>query len=161
VTSNGTVTPYQNPTVQGFYDWIWKIPKSFSSITSVIFYVDVPAGTNGGGAACATWSPPSPTATPTPTPTSPPLPSCLNVQVEVAGGGSLSSLKVGDSLNFVVSFDGTVEDVGVVIKKEGIRVKTLAAGSPQTNSWTSSAYTIESLGSYEVSAYVKVNGVWQ
>lgn len=106
---------------------------------------------------------PSRSVAPGPTATSTPgsLSACFNVQVAVAGGGSLDSLKIGDSLTFVVSFGGTAENAGLVIKKEGIKVKTLTAGSTQTNSWTSPAYIIESLGSYEVSAYVKVNGVWK
>ena len=101
---------------------------------------------------------PTPTSKPTSTPT--PLPACVNVQVS-ATGGDLNNLKIGDSLTFNVTFSGTVEDVGVVIKKDGVRVQTLTAGGAKTNSWTSPAYTIESIGSYEVSAYVKVNGVWQ
>jgi len=111
-------------------------------------------------------STPTPTKQPTPTPTSEPtstptpLPACVNVQISV-NGGDLNDLKIGDSLTFNVTFSGTVEDVGVVIKKDGVRVQTLTAGGAKTNSWTSPAYTIESIGSYEVSAYVKVNGVWQ
>ena len=79
----------------------------------------------------------------------------------MAGGGSLSSLKIGDSLSFTVSFGGTVQDVGIVIKKEGIRVKTFTAVGSQTNSWTSPSYTIDSLGSYEILGYIKTNGVWR
>ena len=123
-------------------------------------------------AVCCTapTSTPKPTSTPppvpptrppaTPTPTTPLL-ACVDVQVAVAGGGSLSSLKIGDSLSFTVSFGGTVQDVGIVIKKEGIRVKTFTAVGSQTNSWTSPSYTIDSLGSYEILGYIKTNGVWK
>jgi len=123
-------------------------------------------------AVCCTapTSTPKPTSTPppvpptrppaTPTPTTPLL-ACVDVQVAVAGGGSLSSLKIGDSLSFTVSFGGTVQDVGIVIKKEGIRVKTFTAVGSQTNSWTSPSYTIDSLGSYEILGYIKTNGVWR
>lgn len=97
----------------------------------------------------------------TPTPTAGVLPVCTNVQVTVAGAGNLSNLKIGDILTFTVNFSGTVEDVGVVIKKDGVRVATYTAGGSRTNTWTSPPYTITSLGSYEVMGFIKVNGNWQ
>jgi len=130
--------------------WVWTVPKSLSSITAIAFYVDV-SGLGQGGAACGTWSPPTPT----------PNLVCSDVQVSVTGTGDLNNLKIGDSLSFLVTFNGTVQDVGIVIKKGGVRVKTLTAGSQRANSWTSPVYTIDSLGSYEVLGYIKTNGVWK
>lgn len=151
VTSGGTTTPYQSPTMPSVGTWVWTVPKSLSSITAIAFYVDV-SGLGSGGAVCGTWSPPTPTT---------PLLACVDVQVSVTGGGDLSNLKIGDSLSFSVTFSGTVDNVGIVIKKGGIRVKTLTAGGQRANSWTSPAYTIDSLGSYEILGYIKTNGVWK
>jgi len=103
----------------------------------------------------------TPTLTPTPTPTGGALPACLSVKAIGSNGRVLDEVKVGDNLTFTVNFTGTVEDVAVIVKKDGVRVALLNAGVSKTNTWMSGTYRIPGMGAYEVMAFIKVNGVWQ
>ena len=106
---------------------------------------------------------PTPTKTPTPTMTLTPTlePVCLELEAEPEAGKTLQTLKVGDKLRFIVRFRGIVQDVGVVVSLRGRRVGVLTAGESRIGSWISPYYTLQESGSYEVAAFIKVNGQWR
>jgi len=107
---------------------------------------------------------PSSSPTPTPTGTIAPPPCCTNVTLtKVDAEGRVlpgSDFKVGDRVKITVAVKGTVEDVLVRVKKDGVKVTDRQAGAPTTNSW-SMIFTIPSAGEYEILSFVKVGGVWK
>lgn len=104
---------------------------------------------------------PSASATPTPTPAVSPPASCSGLTVVVDGDKDLTKLVPGDQISFTVSFSGLVEDVVVDLRKDGQSVRQFQANGSKNNSWQTATYTINSTGSYQVMAFVKVNGVWK
>lgn len=107
---------------------------------------------------------PSSSPTPTPTGTVTPPPCCTNVTLtKVDEEGKVlpgSDFKVGDRVKITVAVRGTVEDVLVRVKKDGVKVADRQANAPTTNSW-STIFTIPSAGEYEILSFVKVGGVWK
>ncbi len=105
----------------------------------------------------------TPTLTPTPTLTVTPfLTACSSVSVQIENSAAdLDSLKIGDVVNFKVTFSGTVEDVAVDLRQNSQSIKTFYAGGTKSSSWTTDDYTLVGTGNFEVYAFIKYNGVWQ
>jgi len=103
---------------------------------------------------------PTVTLTPSVTPTGTIVPVCTDLQMEKVGAGNLSDLKAGDWVRFTARFNGTVQDVGLRLKRNGVIIKAVQAGVAKTDSWVYE-YQIVSSGQYEATAFIKVNGIWK
>jgi hypothetical protein len=100
----------------------------------------------------------TPTATRIPTAT----PTLYSNCVGLTANKALNTLKVGDAVTFTVTFNGTPQDVGIIIKKDGeiVLAKTANGSYTSLTTWNYT-YIIASDGNYEVNSFVKFGGVWK